>query len=74
MIVSPGRTAWRETDWFLVIFVDDESRTFTALPEVSVRTIVRPLTLATVPTEALPPPGPAREAGKAAVAGGTGGA
>ena len=36
MIVSPGRIAWREADWVLVIFVAEESLTLTVLPDVSV--------------------------------------
>src|ERR1700742_1917123 len=36
MIVSPGRMACRDTDWFLVIFVDEVSLTLTVLPLASV--------------------------------------
>src|ERR1700749_1947748 len=58
MIVSPGRMACRDTDWFLVILVDGVTLTLTVLPEVSVTKMVLPLTLATVPNEAPAPPAP----------------
>src|ERR1700742_4480144 len=49
MIVSPGRMACRDTDWFLVILVEGVTLTWTVLPEASVTKMVLPLTLATVP-------------------------
>src|ERR1700753_190598 len=55
MIVSPGRMACRDTDWFLVILVEGVTLTWTVLPEASVTKMVLPLTLATVPHAAPAP-------------------
>jgi hypothetical protein len=55
-MVSPGRTALRLTDSRFETLVAELSDTLTVLPEDSVSTMVLPLTLWTVPNEALPPP------------------
>ena len=57
-IVSPGRMAFRGADSLLVILVAEESLTLMVLPEASVTYTVLPLTLDTVPKDALPPAAP----------------